>query len=348
MLLAPIRPGVSQRRAAVSKARVAVIALTATVLVASCSQSNAASSAATSGDRQLTVGVVPGIDNAPLDVGLQRGVFRQHGVSVTIKTYGTLSAEVSALTSSQIDVAAGDYADLLDRATNGTPLQLIADAYDAAPNTVEVLARPGSGITTPQNLANKTIATPSPQAINVTRSALSSGSTPYSTEMLATESVLNSDGVSPSSITWQPMPMKNMIGALSSGKVNAILVTEPYILEAETQLGATEVLDACSGVTASLPLSGYFSLKPFASRHVSALRAFQSALFEAQSESAMRGPVQAVLHRSADVSVTDASLVTLGTYPTFLNVGQVQRVAQLMYDAGVTPNLVDVKAMVFH
>jgi NitT/TauT family transport system substrate-binding protein len=324
MLLAPIRPGASRRRAAASRARVALTAAAAVVLVASC-QSQAATSqgAVASGHPQLTVGIVPGPDSAPLDVSVQKGLFRQHGVAVTVKAYGSLSQEMSALTSGRIDVAEGDYSDFLYKAARGTPLQLVADGYDAGPNTVAVLALPNSGINSPQDLAGKTIATPSPQAIRVPAATLSSGSTPYSIEQLAAESVLTGEGVSPSSIHWQPMPMKSM-------------------------LGATQVLDACSGVTSGLPLSGYFSLKSFTGKHAEALLAFQSALFAGQSDSAMRGPVQAVLHRSVGVSAADASLVALGTYPTFLNVGQVQRVAQLMYDAGVTQNLVNVKAMAFH
>ena len=345
MRLALFEPGTSRRWTALRRIWVAAAALTAAVLVASCqSQQSTASGAADSGNQQVTVGVVPGIDSAPLDVSLQKGIFRQHGVSVTIRTYSTLSSEIAALTSHRIDVAEGDYAGFLSQQT---PLKLIADGYDAAPNMVEVLTN-NPHITSPQNLQNVTVATPLPQAIKVHSSSLTSGNIPYSIEMLAAESVLDSDGVSPSSVKWDPMPMQKMISALKNGSVNAILVTEPYILQAEMQLGATEVLDACSGVTAGLPLDGYFSLKSFASQNASVLRAFKTALIAGQSASAMRSPVQAVLPHSTGVSTEDAALVTLGTYPSFVNVGQVQRVAQLIYDAGITPNLVNVKAMVFH
>ena len=124
-------------------------------------------------------------------------------------------------------------------------------------------------------------------------------------------------------------------------------MTEPYILEAEEQLGATEVLDSCSGVTAGLPLAGYFSLSSFAQRNGPNLRGFQAAVLAAQTEAAMRGPVTAALPRAAGMTAQDAALVSLGVYPTFLNIGQVQRVAQLLYDAGVTSSLVDVRGMAF-
>ena len=56
---------------------------------------------------------------------------------------------------------------------------------------MEVLSLPGSGITTPQKLKHKVVATPERQLIP------SGNSVPYSMETLATQSVLNSDGVSP-------------------------------------------------------------------------------------------------------------------------------------------------------
>jgi NitT/TauT family transport system substrate-binding protein len=118
--------------------------------------------------------------------------------------------------------------------------------------------------------------------------------------------------------------------------VVAILATEPYILEAEEQLGAVEVADVSSGVTSGLPMAGYFSLASYANANPANVQAFQAALDQAQADCAQRGPVQGVLPDLTDITSDDAALVTLGTYPTSLNAGQVQRVAALMYDAGMT------------
>jgi hypothetical protein len=45
------------------------------------------------------------------------------------------------------------------------------------------------------------------------------------------------------------------------------------------------------------------------------------------------------------MSTDNSALVTLGTYPISLNVGQVQRVASLMYDSGMINLPVSVNAM---
>jgi NitT/TauT family transport system substrate-binding protein len=261
---------------------------------------------------------------------------------VTVRDYQTLDAELQALTSGQAQVAAGDYTSFLyEQATGHASLHLIADGYDAASNSAAILTLPSSGITSPQQLQDQpgAVATAPGQVIPY------SDKVPYSIETLSAEEVLQNDGVSPSSVNWTPVRPQDMIGALRSGYVTAILATQPYVLEAEEQLGAVEVMDADSGVASGLPVSGYFSLASFAHANPSAVQAFQGALEQAQSDCAQRGPVQAVLPQLTGMTTRDAALVTLGTYPTSLNASQVQRVAALMYDSGMIRNPVSVSAL---
>jgi NitT/TauT family transport system substrate-binding protein len=331
--------------AGVRAARVTLGIASLALLASACSGSSGSGSGSASGGT-ITVGVVPGVDNAPLRVAVNDGLFRAHGLNVTIQTYTSLRPEFQALTSGHIDIAAGDYADFFyEQATKGASLHLIADGYDATSNLMEVLTRPNSKITTPADLTGKTVATPQAQLIPPNQGNYMTDNAPFNMETLATESVLQSDGVSPSSVTWKPTPTQDMISELASGQVSAILATEPLILQAQSQLGAVELLDSCSGETANLPLSGYFSLASYGRAHASDVAAFQAALSAAQASSAMRGPVQSVLPSFAGISAQDAALVTLGTYPTFLNAGQVQRVAGLMYDSGMISNPLSVSSM---
>ncbi|MBV9445390.1 MAG: ABC transporter substrate-binding protein [Streptosporangiaceae bacterium] len=328
--------------------RLAPVVLSVVLLASGCDVLGGGGSGVASGSGSITVAVIPGIDNAPLRVAVQDGLFQQHGLNVTIKDdYQSVSDETQALASGHVQIAVGDYTGFLaQQAVGGASrrLRLIADGYDAASNSVAILAMPGpGGITTPQQLENQAGGVATPPASMVPPST----GVPYNIQTLAAEEVLQNDGMSPTSVNWNQMPAQDMIGALRSGQVKAILATEPYILEAEEQLGAVEVVDASSGVTSGLPMSGYFSLGSYAHANPSAVQAFQAALNQAQADCAQRGPVQAVLSQLTGMSTGEAAQVTLGTYPTSLNVGQVQRVATLMYDSGMIRNPVTVNAMTF-
>jgi NitT/TauT family transport system substrate-binding protein len=315
--------------------RIVPVVLSVGALLSSCTGGGG-----TGGGESLTVAVVPGIDNAPLGVAVQRGLFRQQGLDVTVRDYSSLSAELQALTNGQAQIAAGDYTGFLyEQADGRASLRFIADGYDAAPDSVEILTLPGSGITTPQQLQSQPVATPAAQVIPY------SAAVPYDIQTLAAAEVLQNDGVSPSSVNWKQVEAKDMIAALGSGEVKAVLATEPYILQAEEQLGAVEVVNASSGVTSGLPLSGYFSLSSYVRAHPSAVRAFQGALDQAQADCAQRGTAQAVLPQLTGMNAGDAAQVTLGVYPASLNVGQVQRVATLMYDSGMISAPVSVSAL---
>jgi NitT/TauT family transport system substrate-binding protein len=312
------------------------------ILLATGCQLSATSSGQAAGNQQITVAYVPGFAAAPLQVAVRDGLFAQHGLNVTRETYQTLQQAYAALTSGQADIISGDYAGLLYTQAQAAHVQLrlIADGYDAAPGLMEILTLPDSAITTPQGLQGQAVATP-PQDL-----APFSANAPYNNETLAAEAVLQSDGVSPSSVLWKPMAPGSMISALRSHAVSAILATQPYILQAETQLGAVQLLDACSGVTASLPLAGYFTTAGFARGHAAALHGFQSALNAAKATTAQLGTVQSVLRKLPGISAQEAALVTIGQYPTFLSTGQIQRVADLMSGTGMVSTAISVRNLV--
>jgi len=175
----------------------------------------------------------------------------------------------------------------------------------------------------------------------------SPGGPPYSLETVAASSVLENDGIQPNSVTWKPMPTNDLIGALRSHLVDAILVTEPQIFQAEIQLGARSVLDACSGETVNLPLDGYFAQASYAKQHQGALAAFHAALLRAQTSANQPAPLNAALAHYAGMSRQTAALITVGVYPTSLKVGSLQRVADLMSFYGALPRPLDVSSMIF-
>ena len=307
----------------------------------------------------ITVAETPNVGDAPLFMAVQHGLFRAAGVNVHIVNYTSTRAELRDLRAGKVDVAYGDYSDMFyaqaqalnlakgNAAKSSLNLVVVSDGYDAVQNTMEVLALPKSGIVNPKNLVGKTVGTAPAEVMPP------STQNPYNLDTVATQSVLNNNNVSPGGITWKALPSQALLTSLATGKVKAILATEPTIFDAESQLGAVPVLDSLTGATANLPLFGYFSLRSFASKNHAGLVAFRSALDKAQAEAgASASAVRTTLEGSEGMSVQDASLLTIGQFPTTVNASDLQRVVSLMFTLGVIPsiqsNQLQVQSMVFH
>ena len=337
---------VSPRRRRGRRSRLPVAAgatLILSGLLAGCHIPGTSSDAAGPTLSTITVAAQPGVADASLYLAQRAGLFRQAGLTVNIQNYDSVAAEITALTDGGAQFAVGDYFDFFyaqDRPSH-PGFVIVADGYDAAPSVMEVLTAPGSHLTTPQQLVGKTIGTPEP---SVTRF---SPTTPYSEETLATQSALTNAGVPVNRVHWKPLPAGQLVNALQHNQVQAIVATEPTIYQAETGIGATPVLDSCSSQTDSLPLDGYFTLGSFAHKYRGTVLAFRSALLKAQAAAGQAKSVQTVLASSEHLGLQQASLLTLGTYPTELKSSNLQRIASLMSTFNVLTNPLDVARMVF-
>ena len=303
------------------------------LLVAGCHVPGGSSAAAEpTGSGTVTVVAPSTVADAPLYIGMKNGLFRQAGIHVRVISTDSVRSELSALRSGRADIAFGDYADMFYAQQQKSPdLRIVANGYDVAPNVMEVLTLPNSPIMSPESLTGRSIGTAEPQEMPF------STSKPYSLDTIATWSVLSSDNVDPTKITWRPMPIVKLIPALRAGQVDAILATEPTIYAAESQLGAVPLLDSGTGATANLPLGGYFTDAAYAKAHAANLAAFRAALLKAQSSASATTPVQGALMHFAGLTVQTASLVALGTYPTALQEPDLQRVANLMFNFNAEP-----------
>jgi NitT/TauT family transport system substrate-binding protein len=335
-----VRPA---QRLGSGRVRIAVGCAVAAMLLAGCSAFGGSStSGAAPAGSSITVAAVPGVGDAPLYVAWRQGLFRQHGLTVHLRSYQTMRQVIDALHSGQANVAVGDYADFFyeQKQDPSAPMVVLADGYDAVPNIMNVLVSSHSAITTPQGLQGKTIGTAQPQVMPDT-----AGGPPYSMETVAAASALDNDGVQPNLVKWRPMPASDLVNALRSHLVDAILVTEPQIFQAESEIGARTILDACSGQTVNLPLDGYFAQQSFAESHRADLLAFRSVMARAQADAVQPAPLETVLRHYAGMDRETAALITVGQYPSALKVTSLQRVADLMSFYGALQHPLDVSRM---
>jgi NitT/TauT family transport system substrate-binding protein len=304
---------------------------------AGCGSSSGAGSTVPS---TVTIAAVPGVDDAAIYLAQKDGLFAAEGLAhVQIKNYKNQGQVMSALTNSQADIAASDYGNVFWteaqylQARSAHPkqpplLRILGDGYDATAGVLEVLTLPGSKtITSPLSLANPsvTVGIPNDDILQVP------GSAPPSLDAAAATNVLSDYlGTAADSVHWKAMSQPQEITQLEQHKLQAILVSEPYIYEAESKDGAVEVLDACSGSTAGLPLLGYVAMNAWVRDNPGAVADFQAALAKAQAAAAVTGMVQGVLPSAARISAQVADMITIGSYPTSTSIPNLDAVVRLM------------------
>jgi len=305
-----VQPARSSRRL---RARLLVSAAAGLAVVAAAG----CSSAATKGgpvSTKITIAAVQGVDTAPLYLAQKDGDFAAAGLShVQINDYPSESAALAAVHAGQADIAASDYGNIFYVQSLGANLRVITDGYDAAPGVLEIIALPNT-ITSPAQLQNTRIGVPDDQLVPGPRQGPDSA---VSLETAAADQVLiNTLGNGGRSVNWVPMPQQQEITALENHRLPAILVTEPYISEAETQLGAVEVLDAYSGATAGLPLTGYVATNNWVKANAAAVADFQTAIGTAKASAGMTGQLFQVLPFTTGMSLEGFDMATVGTYPS--------------------------------
>jgi NitT/TauT family transport system substrate-binding protein len=344
MRLSPAGTSPQNRSHRPLRARLSLAAVSAIAVLAAAGCSGAGAATATV-STTITIAAVPGIDDAPIYLALKDGLFAAAGLKhVVIKSESQESAEFDALRSNQAQIAAADYGTLLYQQGLAPDYKILADGYDAATGSLEVLTLPNSGISTPAQLVGAKVAVPDDDMVKP-----SSTGAPASLQAAAATEVLQSyTGSSLGAPHWMAVPEGQEVSDLMTHRdgIQAILVGQPYVFEAERDAGAVEIMDACSGGTADLPLSGYAALTSWVKDHQAAVADFQSAMASAQAQASMVGPIQKVLPAFTGMTVQEADLATIGTYPTSTNASGLERVDRMMWQLNMIKSQVSIPQMI--
>lgn len=306
--------------------RIAALASAAAIAVAlaGCTGSvpNGQAGADGKGLTHVNVGVLPIIDDAPVYVALQHGLFDAHGLDVTPVTLNSGAQATQELLSGQLQFAFSNYVSTILAASKGAHLQVVADGAQALPNTNDLMVARGSPIRNVAQLRGKTI------AVNATGNI----------GTMMTDATLRASGVPANAVRYKVVPFPDMAAALTAHQVDAAWMAEPFITESGEQSGAEELADTASGPMANFPIAGYATLRSYARANPAAVAQFTAALVQAQAMSANRSVVEQAIATYID-GMTPAlvAAVQLDQYPPALNQARLQRVADTMLSAGLLP-----------
>jgi NitT/TauT family transport system substrate-binding protein len=297
-----------------------VVAALAAVLVG-CSGSTAGQSGAGgNGLTHVNVGVLPIIDDAPVYVALQHGLFDAQGLDVTPVTLNSGKQATQELLSGQLQFTFSNYVSTVLAASQGAQLRVVADGDQGLPSTNDLMVARNSPIQNVTQLRGKTI------AVNATGNIAT----------MMTDSTLRAYGVPVDSVRYEVVPFPDMAAALAAHTVDAAWMAEPFITESGEQTGAEELADTGTGPMASFPIGGYATLRSYARANPTVVAEFTAALVQAQALSANRSVVeQAIATYIEGMTPALVAAVQLDQYPTSLSTARLQRVADIMLSAGL-------------
>jgi NitT/TauT family transport system substrate-binding protein len=236
------------------------------VLASSCAadpESSAAPDATALERTELTVGLLPIVDVAPVHLAIERGLFEAEGLSVTTEVVQGGAAAIPALVGGDLDIAYGAWPSFLIANQQGIELRAIADGVAASPGFTEFLALPDSGLEgNPAGMAGGTI------AVN----------TLGNIGELAVRSTLRDAGVDPAEVELVEIPFPEMGAALERGDVDVIWASEPVPTIVKDGQGAVVVVDSFVGELADFPVAGYQATSAFVDENPNTVAAFQRAL----------------------------------------------------------------------
>jgi NitT/TauT family transport system substrate-binding protein len=301
----------------------ALTAAAVALLTSSCS--GAAASPENPGTISITVGALPVVDDVSAYIAADDGIFKKVGLSVTLKQVLQSTLAIPMMKKGSIDIiGGGNYVSFIKASAvdpADPPFRILAEAATCAPNSFDVLVLPSSHIQTPAELEHKTI------AVNLADNI----------QTLTINSVLAADGVNPASVRYVVIPFPKMVAALKAHKVDAMSAVEPFATQAQQDAGAGVLLDQCSGPTSAIPLSGYFATAAWAQQNPDAVKRFQQAIAQAQEiADTDRAQVEkALLTYVPKLTPVQAATISLDEFPISTDATQLNRVSELMREAGL-------------
>lgn len=262
----------------------------------------------------VRVGVLPLVDVAAFYRSVDQGYFRSAGLDVQVTTVASGPEAVRGLRTGRLDIAFSSYPGMfMAQATHAADLKVIAPAYVAKPGHLMLVGAPNRSFTRPDQAAHKRIGVTSRGSIS---------------DLLAISEIRQAGG-DPADIDWKTMDMRAMVPAMQRGELDGAVVAEPFVTRA-AEAGAVQLLDLGLDLNFEIPMSGWVAPASFAASRPEVVGAFQRALARGVGDVQNRDVREQVFQQYLGIDTGTAREVRVGSYPAYVDLGDLQRVADLM------------------
>jgi NitT/TauT family transport system substrate-binding protein len=216
----------------------------------------------------VTVDTLPIANGLPLDLGMAKGFFANHGIEIKKVTLQSGNDIVLQLSGGNGDIGYIGWTPAFIANTNGIDITVAAasevEGTSVADNWQNVMVKGSSSIHTPQDLAGKTIAVNALKGVGE----------------VVIKGALDKLGIDPNSIKLVVIPFPAMRSALANGQVDAAHMPEPFMSQALNQDGARIALAPGPAIMQFLPNGVYVARTAWAKDNPALARQFRLAINE--------------------------------------------------------------------
>ena len=303
----------------------------ATLMLAACGNGDTNTDDQSAGDDgeivSLTAGLMPIVDVAPVFVGIEEGIFTDHGFDIETEIASGGAAIIPAVTGGTYEVGFSNNVSLIIGNSTGLDLEMIAPGVGISEETSEdvgycnIMAHPDSGISEPTDLEGMSIAVNTLN--NIGDITISYG--------------LEQNGADADSVNFVEMPFPDMPAALMEERIEAVWICEPFVTILLDD-GAVPVMDQYAAAHPNLTVASYFAHGPWAAENTEVLARFTTAL-EESFEFASNNPdaVREAVTDYAGIEQDVADRMRLPDFPAEFN----EESLQLLIDQSEAAGLLD-------
>ena len=316
-----------------------VVALLAAALAACGGDDDGGSGASTSTGgtkaepRQVSVGVIPILDVAPLYLGMRQGIFAEHGLEITPKAAQGGAAIVPAVLSGDNQFGFSNVVSLLTAREKGVPVVAVAGGSsstgDPARDFNGVLVAKGSTLRSAKDLAGKRV------AINTLNNV---GDTTVRT-------AVEKAGGDPSAVKFVELPLPDMPAQLAAGRIDAAWTSEPFVTAIKAA-GGRILVDVLHETYPGMQIATYFTSEQTKAEDPELVASFAAAMNESLAyATAHPDEARAVVSTYTKITPDVAAKVVLPAWPAKLDEASLTAVGQAAKKYGTLKNDPDVKGL---
>lgn len=284
---------------------------------------------------EVNVGVIPIVDVVPIYLGIEEGIFEEHGLDVNLQEAQGGAAIVPGIQSGDFDFGFSNTASLIIATSKGLPLQIVApgpnSTGDAEADFSGVLVPGDSDIETIEDLDGKTISINTLNNINDT--VLREG--------------MNQAGGDPESMDLVEVAFPDMQSQVEGGNLDGMLVVEPFKTLGEND-GMRSIYAPYAEPTEDLSVAVYFTSDAMIESNPETVDAFAAAMRESQ-QFAQDNPDAAKDIMSSYITIDEALVpeLTLPSFPQEVNEESLQTMIDWTEEYGLISETVDLEDLMY-